>query len=323
MRAYIIRRVIQLLFLFVVLVILLFLIFRMIPGNPAAMVLGPAMNPEAIEVQTKLFGIDKPLHEQFILYFRNLITGNLGISFQYQKPVMLVLSGKFLNTIFLLGTAFLLAIILGVVGGAYVAWGKHTSLGEAAITAVLFLRASPIFFTGMLLLTFFSYWLGWFPIGRMHTPGFMADNLLFEYFSLDFLKHLVLPAITMMLYYLGSPFLIMRNSMLEIKGEDFIDIAKAKGISYRQLLFKHGVRNGLLPVVTTLSVLFAYSLGGQVVLETVFSWPGMGRELVIAVRHHDYPVAQGAFFIIGVIVIIGNFLVDLLYAYLDPRVVYE
>ena len=140
---------------------------------------------------------------------------------------------------------------------------------------------------------------------------------------MDFLKHLILPALTMVLYYLGNPFLVMRNSMLEIKGEDFIDIAKAKGISNRQLLFKHGVRNGLLPVVTMLSIMFAYTLAGQVVLETVFSWPGMGRELVIAVRNHDYPVAQGAFFLIGALVITGNFLVDLLYAYLDPRVVYK
>lgn len=323
MRAYVIRRIIQLLFLFMALILILFVIFRMLPGNPAAMVLGPAMNPESIATQTKLFGLDKPVHIQFLFYLKNIVTGKLGRSFQYQIDVMDVLSEKFLNTIVLMGVAFLLTFILGAIGGAYIAWGKHHRLGEVAISIVLFLRSSPIFFTGMVLLTIFSYRLGWLPIGRMHTPGFYEESAFWNYFSMDFLKHLILPVLTMVLYYLGNPFLVMRNSMLEIKGEDFIDIAKAKGISNRQLLFKHGVRNGLLPVVTMLSIMFAYTLAGQVVLETVFSWPGMGRELVIAVQNHDYPVAQGAFFLIGALVIIGNFLVDLLYAYLDPRVVYK
>jgi peptide/nickel transport system permease protein len=322
MRAYVVRRVIQLIFLFFALIIILFLIFRLLPGNPAAMVLGPAMNPESVAAQIRLFGMDQPLYMQFYLYMKNLLTGHLGISFQYQKDVLDILADKFLNTIVLMGTAFFMTFVVGVVGGAYVAWGRHHKLGEVLISVVLFIRSSPIFFTGMVLLTIFSYRLGWLPIGRMHTPGFYVENLFLSYFSIDFLEHLILPALTMMLYYLGNPFFVMRNSMLEIKGEDFIDIAKAKGINYRQLLFKHGVRNGLLPVVTMLSIMFAYTLGGQVVLETVFSWPGMGRELVIAVHNHDYPVAQGAFFLIGSMVITGNFLVDLLYAYLDPRIVY-
>jgi len=305
------------------LIVLLFIIFRLLPGNPASMVLGPAMTPESIAAQKRLFGLDKPLTLQFMLYCKNLLTGHLGLSFQYRTEVMAVLAPKLLNTIVLMGAAFFLTLVVGVIGGAYVAWGKRVRSGDLAISVVLFFRSSPIFFTGMVLLTIFAYNLGIFPVGRIHTPGFRAANLFQFYFSWDFLKHLILPAVTMMLYYLGNPFLVTRSSMLEIKGEEFIDIAKAKGISYWQLLFKHGLRNSLLPVVTMLSIMLAYTLGGQVVLETVFSWPGMGRELVFAVKNHDYPLVQGAFFLIGCFVITGNFLIDLLYAYLDPRVVYK
>jgi peptide/nickel transport system permease protein len=323
MKSYVIRRVIQLFFLFIALAIILFVIFRVLPGNPTSMVLGPAMNPEAVEAQKKLFGLDQPLHIQLLVYLKNLLTGKLGESFQYRTDVIVLLAQKLLNTIILMGAAFIMTLLVGIIGGAYVAWGKRKKLGDIAVSIVLFFRSSPIFFTGMVLLTIFSYKLQIFPIGRMHTPGFEYDNLFQFYFSLDFLKHLILPAFTMMLYYLGNPFLVMRNSMLEIKGEEFIDLAKAKGISYKEILFKHGVRNSLLPVITMLGIMLAYTLAGQVVLETVFSWPGVGRELVMAVKNHDYPLAQGAFFLIGCLVITGNFIIDLIYAYVDPRIRYK
>lgn len=185
---------------------------------------------------------------------------------------------------------------------------------------VLATRAAPEFWIGMILLAVFSFGLGWFPSGGAVSAGATFPNELARIFSWDFLTHMFLPALTLAVYLHGLPLLLMRSNMLEVLQEDFVTMARMKGLSTWSVLIKHAARNALLPVVTAFALGVGYSIGGNVVIETVFSWPGLGRLLVRAVAANDYPLAQGAFLLIAVVVIVMNFVADLLYNLLDPRV---
>jgi len=187
----------------------------------------------------------------------------------------------------------------------------------------LFLRSAPVFWTGMIFIMLFGIWLGIFPTSGMRTLPYEATGFLDKIFTLDFLWHLFLPALTISLYYLALPMLIMRNTMLEVMGEDFIELCKAKGLGERATMFKHAARNALLPVVTQAAITVGLAVGGMVVVEVVFSWPGLGRELVQAVRTGDYPMAQAGFMLMAGIILLMNFLADIVYGYLDPRVAYK
>jgi peptide/nickel transport system permease protein len=181
-------------------------------------------------------------------------------------------------------------------------------------------RAAPEFFVGMLLLTFFSFHLGWFPSSGVASPGTIYDNVFEQITSADFWKHLILPAATLALYLQGLPLLLMRSNMLEVLDEDFVVMARMKGLPEWRIMLAHAARNALLPIVTALTIGIGYAVGGNVVIETVFSWPGVGRILVRAVQSHDYPLAQGAFLLIAVVIVSMNFLADVFYSALDPRV---
>jgi peptide/nickel transport system permease protein len=157
----------------------------------------------------------------------------------------------------------------------------------------------------------------------MRAVGTEIAGLLDKFLNLDFLRHLILPVLCSAGVFLATPLLVMRNSMLEVIREDFMDMAKAKGLAPSNLIFRHAVRNALLPVVTVLSLMAGFAIGGEVLIETIFRWPGMGRELVLAIQRRDFPMAQGIFFLMGTVVITANFITDLLYGYLDPRVTYD
>jgi len=181
-------------------------------------------------------------------------------------------------------------------------------------------RAAPEFFVGMLLLSFFSFNKGWFPSSGIAQPGVIFDSIWEQLTSADFWKHMVLPAITMAIYLQGLPTLLMRNNMLEVLDEDYVNMARMKGFSEWRIMMAHAARNALLPIVTALTLGVGYAVGGNVVVETVFSWPGIGRMLVRAVSSHDYPLAQGAFLLIAVVIVAMNFVADIFYTFLDPRV---
>jgi len=252
-----------------------------------------------------------------------VLRGEFGRSFFYRVPVSSIIGEKLLATFLLMGTSVLVAFLLGAVGGAVLAWKRGTKLELGGLVGTLLLRSAPEFWTALMALMIFSYWLGWFPIGGMRTPGQELTSAFQKYVSLDFLHHLVLPVLVGAGYSLATPLLIMRNSMLELVGEDFVEMARAKGLTERQVMFRHAMRNALLPVVTVLTLMIGFSVGGQVLVETIFRWPGMGREIVLSVQRHDYPTAQAAFFVLGVMVIVMNFITDLLYGWLDPRVNYQ
>ena len=191
---------------------------------------------------------------------------------------------------------------------------------EERLPVVLMLRAAPEFWLGMVLLAVFSFSLGWLPSGGTLEAGTERGSFLTHMFNRDFLAHLFLPAATLALYLVGLPVLLMRSTMLEVLNEDFVTLARMQGFSERTIMLRHAARNALLPVATAFTLGIGYSVGGNVVIETVFSWPGLGRLLVKAVQAHDYPLAQGAFMLIAVVTIAMNGLAELLYRLLDPRV---
>ncbi|MGH2558978.1 MAG: ABC transporter permease [Thermomicrobiales bacterium] len=317
---YILSRLAQMILVLWVIVTILFLIFRLMPGNPLAAFIDPTFTEEQEQAVRRRFGLDEPLAVQYLYYLRNVVTGDLGNSFFQQEPVFELLMDVFPNTLLLTATSLLFAYIFGVIAGAFLAWRRGTRTEGAGIVFALMTRAAPEFFVGMLLLSFFSFKLGWFPSSGVSSPGTIYDSIFQQIASGDFWKHLILPAATLALYLQGLPLLLMRSNMLEVLDEDYVVMARMKGLSESRIMLAHAARNALLPIVTALTLGIGYAVGGNVVIETVFSWPGIGRMLVRAVSAHDYPLAQGAFLLIAVVIVTMNFLSDVLYGALDPRV---
>jgi len=295
---------------------LIFVIVRATPGDPTAYLIDPTFPANVKHQLIASFGLDTSVFHQYLLYLKNLAMGDLGRSFFYQQPVVAVLGRKLANTAILAVASFVIAYGLGIVGGVLLARVRGSRIDGIASVAILLLRSAPVFWTGIIALIIFSFRLNWVPYGGMRTPGYSGST----YFTVDFLRHLVLPAVVTGLYYLALPLLLVRSAMIEILDEDFMELARAKGLSPRRILYKHGLRNSLLPVVTEAAVYVGSALGGVAVVEVVFSWPGLGREIVLALTRHDYPVATGAFVMLALCVCAMNFLADLLYGYLDPRV---
>jgi peptide/nickel transport system permease protein len=316
----ILSRFAQMLFVLWVVATLLFFMFRLMPGDPSAAYIDSTFTEEQIAQLRRTFGLDRPLHEQYAIYLQNLLIGEFGESFHQRRPVLEILGGVLANTVILTLSALLVAYAFGTLTGAWLAFKRGTWMEAVAIPGVLTLRAAPEFWLGMVLLAVFAFKLGWFPSGGANSPGAMFPSEWSRIASGDFLWHLVLPAATLALYLQGLPLLLMRSNMLDVMSEDFITMARMKGLSNWSIIVRHGARNALLPVATAFALGFGASVGGNVVVETVFSWPGLGKLLVNAVAASDYPVAQGAFLLITVVLVTMNFIADLLYSLLDPRV---
>jgi peptide/nickel transport system permease protein len=316
----IVTRLGQMLFVLWVVATLLFYMFRLMPGDPTVAYIDSTFTEDQIQALRRTFGLDRPLHEQYVIYLGNLLVGEFGDSFHHRRPVLEVLAGVLPNTIVLTLSGLLVAYVFGTLVGAWLAWKRGTWLEAVTIPTVLTLRAAPEFWLGMVLLAVFGFKLGWFPSGGANSPGAIFSSEWARLTSPDFFWHLVLPAATLSLYLQGLPLLLMRSNMLDVMGEDFITMARLKGLSSWSIIMRHGARNALLPVATAFALGFGASVGGNVVVETVFSWPGLGKLLVNSVAASDYPVAQGAFFLVTVVLVTMNFVADLLYSVLDPRV---
>jgi peptide/nickel transport system permease protein len=299
---------------------ILFLMFRLMPGDPTLAYIDTTFSAEQRQQLLVMFGLDRPLHEQYLIYLWNLLQGELGTSFHYKRPVLDLVLSVLPNTVVLTFVSLLLAYIFGVLVGAWLAWRRGSWLEGVVIPSVLALRAAPEFWLGMVLLATLGFGLGIFPSGGANSPGANFSSEWARIFSLDYAQHLVLPTLTLFLYLQGLPLLLMRSNMLEVMQEDFIMMARMKGLSERSIMLRHAARNAMLPVVTAFALGFGGSIGGNVVVESVFSWPGLGRLLVNAVAGNDYPLAQGAFLLITMFLVVMNFVADLLYSALDPRV---
>lgn len=313
-------RLAQLVFVLWAVATILFLMFRLMPGNPLAAYIDPTFTEEQQRILMARFGLDRPLWEQYLIYLANLLRGDLGDSFFYRQPVFDRIMELLPNTLVLTFSSLIIAYGFGIVVGAWLAWARGGLAERIAIPVVLTTRAMPEFWLGMVLLAIFSFWLGWFPAGGTRPPGAEYDSLLALYASRDFLSHLALPVLTLAIYSQGLPLLLMRSNMLEVMREDFVIMARIKGLPRWRVVVLHAARNALLPVATSFAIAVGYQIQGNVVVETVFSWPGLGRELVNAVSASDYPLAQGAFLMIAAVVVVMNLIADLLYGILDPRV---
>jgi len=318
--AFIGRRVLHSLFVLWAVVTILFLMFRLMPGNPLAAYINETLDEAQQQAMMRQFGLDQPLGIQYLIYLGNLLQGELGLSFHQRTPVWDIVLSVLPNTLALTVTGVIIAYVFGVLVGAFLAWNRGSWIEGATIPVVLGTRAAPEFWVGMVLLAVFSFNLGWFPAGGANSAGAFYDGEVRRMLSADFLAHLALPAITMALYLQGLPLLLMRSTMLEVMHEDFVTMARMKGLSQWRIVIRHAARNALLPVVTAFALGLGATISNNVVVEVVFSWPGLGRLLVQAVSSSDYPLAQGAFLLISVVLITMNLIADLLYTVLDPRV---
>ncbi len=317
---YIGGRFLQSLLVLWVIVTLLFLLFRLAPGNPVTAYIDSTFTAEQREATMARFGLDRPLHEQYVLYLGNILQGELGRSFFYAKTVTQLIGEVLPNTLYMTFAALILAYVAGVLGGIVLASIRGRAAEKVGITFTLMTRAAPEFWVGMILLAIFAFQLRLLPSSGTSSPGTIYENEVEKLLSPEFWRHMILPTVTLALYLHGLPLLLMRSNMLEILDQDFITMGKLIGYSRWRLLVRHAARNAMLPVLTALALGVGYSIGGNVVIENVFGWPGIGRMLVRAVTASDYPVAQGAFLVIAIIIVAMNFIADILYVLFDPRV---
>lgn len=325
------------LFTILFVLVLNFFLFRVLPGDPArAGVHDPRLKKEAIEAIRVRFGLDKPvincfeslnpiklgscmvnpLETQFFIYVKNLLQGEMGVSYHSNRPVKDILMERLWNTVLLIGAGQILAILIGVVFGMLAAWKARTSIDYAALITSLVAWSLPTFWLGIILLFWGSN--HGLPIGGMRTPGMSSEPLLIR--MGDIARHMFLPTLTYTIVYMGEYMLIMRSSLLDVLSEDYILTAKAKGLSMFQVLKDHALKNAMLPLVTVIAINLGFTMAGAIQIESVFSWPGLGGAIYEAVNRRDFPVLQGAFLLIAITVIIANLIAELTYSYLDPRV---
>ncbi len=297
-----------------------FFLFRLMPGDPTLNFISPTFSEEMRATLLHSFGLDRSLADQYLIYFGNLLRGDFGVSFLQNRPVVAVLMDALPNTIILTLVSMVVAYAFGIFAGAILAFRRGTILEAIAIPAALTTRAAPEFWLGMLLLAAFAFQLGWFPTEGAVSAGTVATSFSGRILTLDYWRHLVLPALTLTLFLQGLPLLLMRATMLDVLNDEFITMARMKGLSRWSVVMRHAARNALLPVATAFALTLGNSIGGNVVVETVFAWPGIGRVLVQAVQGADYPVAEGAFMMIAAALVLMNTIADLAYAALDPRV---
>lgn len=321
MRRYIIIRLVTAAFTLYMITTIMFFMFRFIPGDPTTMFISESLSVEDIARQKALWGLDKPLLHQYLFYIKNLVSGDFGVSFIENRSAMTLISGKIWNTISLMIPATIVTVLLGGTLGAFLGWQRGSRMERFGVVLSMVMRSMPVFWIGIIFLMIFTYWLRIFPSGGMRMPGTPDTTLWQTYFSWDFVNHLLLPLSTVIFYNLNGPLMLMRSSMLEVKGEDFIELLRAKGLRERKIVHR-AARNAILPMVTYVAVWIGFLFEGQVLIETIFSWPGIGREIVNAILHYDYPMVQASFFMLSLVVIVMNLLADVVYGYLDPRIVY-
>lgn len=323
LRDFIFRRLIQIVIIFFVILTVLFFLFRLAPGDPVSRMVDPSMTPEDAKRLVSQLGLDQPAWKQYFIYLKNFCRGEFGHSFHYGQPVGTIIGNRLPNTVLLFTTSLLLAALVGISWGKVASWHKGKRLDIALTIGSLVTHTLFLPWLALILIWVFAYKLRWFPITGIISEDVWLDPTsgLWAKF-MDVLHHMVLPMGTLFLIHFGSYLLIMRSSMLETLKEDYILTARAKGLAEKTIRNRHAARNAALPVITSLGLSLAFSINGGALTETVFTWPGIGRELVSAVSHNDYPLAQASFLLIAAVVLISNLVVDVLYAYLDPRIRY-
>jgi peptide/nickel transport system permease protein len=314
---YVGRRLLLLIFVVWAVLTIIFALFQLLPGDPTAIFVDSNFSVEMIEHQKALWGLNDPLWLQYLRYIKNMVLFDFGDSFFQNQPVREILLEKALNTCLMIVPALIVSVVVGTVIGAVAGWKRGSRLEQATVTTALFLHSAPSFFVGIMALMIFSYQLRWLPPGGMVSLG-GPEGFWETITSADYLQHLILPGLVLVSREITGPILLLRSSMLEIKGSDFVEILRAKGLRERRVV-THATRNALLPLVAVMTGLL---FQGQVLLEIIFAWPGIGREMVTALNDLDYPVAQAALYLMALVILAMNFIADLLYGIVDPRVTY-
>lgn len=313
MLAYFFRRILLLLPILFVIIILTFIIIHITPGDPAAIIAGPGANQKQVDAIRKQMGLDLPLLQQFFMYFKKVIRGDLGRSFIRETPVLDELIAAFKNTSYLVIIAFIWSVTIAIPLGIYAAIYQNSFYDRLCTTLAIMGISAPSFLIGLVLIWLFGFKLNWLPISGVGHP------LL----SLNGFKYAILPAITLGGLNVASLTRITRSTMLEVLRQDYIRTARAKGLTERKVIYKHALKNASIPIVTIIGLQLAYMLGGSIVIESIFNWPGMGRLTYIAIITRDFPLIQGFMIFIATVFVLINLFIDLIYAWLDPHVRYE
>ncbi len=296
-----------------------FVLFRVLPGDPLRLIARAGrLSTETIDRLKTIFGLDLPLWKQYFIYLKNIVTGEFGLSMTYRRPVMEVIGERVGNTLILLAAATVIVILVGVGLGIVAAMRRDTRTDRTLIIASMVGWSLPTFWTGLILIIVFGVYLGALPISGVTTPGAYYANT----FAMigDYARHLILPTIALVIVDMAQFFLITRSAMVDVLTEDYMLTAKGKGLSPTRALKKHALPNALLPIVTALTLYVCLVIGGAIQVETVFSYPGMGMLMYDAVLKRDYPILEASFFLLAAVTVISNFLSDVVYMLIDPRV---
>ena len=315
------KKLIYVIITVIVVIIFNYVLFRLMPGDPMTMLSrNPKISADALESIRRLFGLDLPWYEQFFVYVKNLLHGELGMSFTFKAPVTSVIASRIVPTVVLLISCEIFAVLIGLTLGTIAAWKRGKKADLAIMGGSLMLYAMPTFWFSMMMVVIFAVKLRLFPISGMLTPGmsYATTGLMLS----DFGRHLFLPCAVLTLNYIAEYAIMMRSTLTDILSEDYILTAKAKGFPDRYVLRYHALPNALLPVTTLVMMNLGFVVAGTIEVETIFSWPGLGRLMFEAVTARDYPLLQGTFLITTICVVVANFLADITYVYLDPRVKY-
>lgn len=327
MGTFILRRVLGAIPLLLGIATLVFFVLNLAPGDPAAAYMNPNMPPEIIEQLRVNLGLDQPVHIRYVKWMASFFTGDWGYSFAQSRPVLAILLDALPNTLILAGISLVLVFLIGIVVGVFQAVKQNTVTDSSLSVIGLFFYSMPSFWLGLMLMLVFSLkaseW-GW-PISLPPTGVTSVD---YDFMTAgeqirDRIAHLVLPVATLTLALAAGVARYTRGQMLEVVRQDYIRTARAKGLPERTVIFKHALRNSLIPVITLLGLNLPYLFSGAVFIEYIFAWPGMGRVIVDAIYQRDYPLVMATSFLFAVIVVIGNLIADVLYAVADPRIRYD
>lgn len=322
---YIIKRLIQAVPLLLGVATVTFLIVHLAPGDPMDMFLENRnlrnIDPEVIELIRQKYGLDQPLHVQYVKWLGNLLQGDLGESFTHRRPVSALLAEAIPYTLQLTVLALLLDALVGIALGIFSAVKQYSVLDKTVTIGSLIIYSLPSFWLALMLVLVFSVNLGWFPTSQTRS----LDYEFLSWFEklADRAWHLVLPVFVLGIASAAGTARYMRSRLLEVLNEEYVLAARARGLKERAVILKHALRNALIPIITIYGLSLPFLLGGAVIIETIFAWPGMGRLAVLAIQARDYPVILATTMIAAVLTVIGNLVADVTYALVDPRVSYE
>lgn len=316
MRRYVVRRLLLLAPVLLGVSVIIFMVLHLAPGDPAEIMLGSQATQADLERLRAELGLTQPLYVQYVHWVGLVARGDLGRSIWMKRPVLNEVLGRFKATLVLTGAALVLSTAAGLALGIASAIRPNSLLDRLSAVASLFGASMPVFWLGIVLMVVFALWLGWLPASGMFAPYGGGDLR-------DLLVHLALPAVTLAAASVTIIARLTRSTMLETLGQDYIRTARAKGVVERAVVLRHGLKNALIPIVTVVGVQAGYLLGGAVLTETVFAWPGVGTLMVQGILARDFPLVQGCVLVVALSFVLINLAVDLLYAWLDPRIRYE